>query len=378
MADVEPSPTRGASPRRVLSTRELNRALLARQMLLDRRPLPAADAIERLVGMQAQEPQAPYIGLWSRLEGFDPHELSELITGRRAVRGALMRCTVHLVTTRDWAALSPLMRPVLARTFKGSQFSKQIATLDLDELLDAARKLLAAQPRTRAELARLLAGRWPGVDPTAMAHAATLLTPVVQVPPRGLWRQAGQARWAPADSWLGRGGNEPVQIDAVILRYLSAYGPASTQDIQAWCGLTRLGEATERLRPQLRALADEHGRELFDVPGAPLPDPDTPAPPRFLAPFDNVQLAHGERSRIIDPAHRDLVYRDRLMRTFLIDGFIAGTWSLDDTTLAITPIRPLHTAHRAALEDEARCLLAFLLPNAQHPRIRVDRVMFSG
>jgi hypothetical protein len=357
---VTPAATRRPSHPAVLSRRALNRALLARQMLLARHPLPASEAVRRLVGMQAQEPQAPYVGLWSRIEKFDPHELSDLIARGEAVRGSLMRCTVHLVTALDWAQLWPLTRPVRLRAFTGSPFAKHLANVDLDALLEVGRALLGERPHSRAELAVLLAERWPGVDPPSLAHAASLLNPVVQVPPRALWRGRGQARWRTSEAWLGTTIDEEPDLDAVILRYLAAFGPAAVNDIQAWSGLSGVRARIEHLRPKLRSFADEQGRELLDVHDGPLPDPQTPAPPRFLAPFDNVQLAHEDRSRIIDPAHRDFIYEDRLLRTFLIDGFVAGTWSVKGTTLDIRPIRRLQDAEREALEDEGQRLLAFL------------------
>lgn len=357
--------------RPILSPRALNRAFLQRQMLLQRRDLPAEGTIEHLVGMQAQEPQAPYIGLWARIERFRPEELSGLIADHRAVRTGLMRSTIHIVSACDCATLWPLMAPVLARNFRGSQFSKAIAGVDIDELLRYGRELIAQQPRTRAELGPLLADRWPGFDPVSLANAVSLLTPIVQVPPRGLWRQSGQARWTTAEAWLARELGENPSLSEVILRYLAAFGPATVNDIQAWCGLTRLRDVTYQLKDQLHTLADENGRELLDVPDGPLPDPDTPAPPRFLASFDNAILAHHDRSRIIAPQHRPAIYTDRLMRTFLLDGFVAGTWRIDNDTLLIKPIAPLHKNDRSALTDEAERLLAFAAPDASRHNIQI-------
>jgi Winged helix DNA-binding domain len=339
-------------------------------MLLARRAVGAADALEHLVGMQGQEPQAPYLGLWSRLRRFKPLELSELIATRRAVRGALMRSTIHLVTARDWGRLRPLMSLVLARDFRGSPFSKSLADADLDKVVAFGTKLLAEQPRTRAELSPLLAAYWPDADSASLAYAVTYLEPIIQVPPRGLWRQSGQARWTTAAVWLGQASEPPASLSDLVPRYLAAFGPATVRDIQAWCGLRGLSGIIDRLRPALRTFVDEQGRELLDVQDAPLPDPDTPAPPRFLPPFDNAILAHADRSRIIDREHRQAVQRDRLMRTFLVDGFVAGTWRLDGTSLRIKPIRPLGAAERRATEEEAQRLLAFLIPEASAPDVR--------
>jgi hypothetical protein len=348
----------------VLTRRALNRALLQRQMLLNRRTASPHAAIQHLVGMQAQEPQAPYIGLWTRLAPFQPQELSDLIAQRRAVRASLMRSTIHLVTAEDCLALWPLMRVVLARAWRGSTFSKTLDGVDLDEVLSVGRDLIRQQPRTRAELSALLAERWPGFDAASLAYAITFLTPIVQVPPRGLWRESGPPRWTTAESWLGKELVAEPSVEDVVLRYLAAYGPANVRDIQAWSGLTGLRAVTNRLADRLRTFVDERGNELFDVMDAPLPDPRTPARPRFLPPFDNAVLAHADRSRIIAREDRDAVYRDRLMRTFLVDGFVAGSWQLDGGTLRVTPLRPLPTQDRRALEAEGERLLAFAAPDA--------------
>jgi hypothetical protein len=355
----------------VLSRRALNRALLARQMLLSRQEVPVDQALERLVGMQAQDPQAPYVGLWTRLEGFDPNDLSGLIAGRGAVRGTLMRCTVHLVTRNDWARLWLLTAPARERGFRASPFARELANVDLDDLLEAVRDQLNDRPLSRPELAAILSERWPGVDPPSLAQASTLI-PVVQAPPRGLWGQGGQARWITSEAWFGARIEEPAALDTVIRRYLAAYGPASLKDIQAWSGLTGLRDHLTEMRPTLRTFRDEKGQELFDVPDGRLPVADTRAPVRFLAPFDNVQLAHAERSRIIDPAHRDHIYRDRLMRAFLVDGFIAGSWQVKAGTLTLKPVRRLSKAELAELKDEGMRLLAFAAPDAPRPSIQVE------
>jgi hypothetical protein len=356
----------------VLSRRALNRTLLARQHLLERTgAFASGQMLEHLLGMQAQEPQAPYVGLWNRIDGFEPERLSELVAERAAVRGWLMRCTIHLVTARDYGRLWPLMAPVLARGFRGSPFSKQLAGVDLEALVRTGRAHLAERPSTRAELGRALARRWPDADAASLATAINMLCPVIQQPPRGLWQRGGQARCTTADGWLG------VELDAVpdaaglMRRYLRAFGPASVADVQAWSGLTRLRAAFEELRPSLRTFATEDGAELFDVADAPLVDPDAPAPPRLLAPFDNVILAHGDRGRIIDAEHRTTIFGDRLMRAFLIDGFVAGTWRLSDDALALVPIRRLARADRAALLAEAERLLDFARPDPPRPRVRV-------
>ena len=354
----------------VLGRRALNRALLARQMLLIRRRVPVGEAIEALVGMQAQEPQAPYVGLWSRLEGFEPQALSELLETRGAVRGSLFRATLHLLTARDWRSLRPLIAPVLARGFSSSPFSRALGETDLEEVLALGRKLLAERPRTRAELGPLLAEKF-SADPTSLAYAVSYLEPLVQVPPRGLWRRGGQARWITDQEWLGQGLAPDLSLQRLILRYLGAFGPATIQDIQAWSGLTQLRVVIDALRGRLASFEDERGRELFDLPDAPLPDPEAPVPVRFLPPFDNAILAHADRARIIAPEDRDRVSAERLMRTFLVDGFVAGSWRTDGAVLRIMPFRALSAADRLAVKEEGRRLLAFVAPDASAPEVQL-------
>ena len=346
--------------------RALNRALLERQLLLSRRTVAVPDVLEHLVGMQGQEPQAPYLGLWSRLEGFEPAALSELVASGAAVRGPLLRATIHLVTVRDWRRLRPALQAMLARRFDSSPFAKRVAAIDRGDVLEEARRLLAEEPRSRAELGRLLAIRRAGSDAAALAQLVTYLEPVVQVPPRGLWGRGGQARWATASAPAGS-----HDLGELVTRYLAAFGPASVQDVQAWSGLSRLGATVETLRSRLRSFRDEHGRELLDVEDGPLPDRETPAPPRFLAPFDNAILGHADRGRIVSADSRRLLERDRLMRTFLLDGFVAGGWRLEGATLRVEPFRRLTAAERSALEDEAHRLLEFLAPDENDARVVV-------
>jgi Winged helix DNA-binding domain len=308
----------------VLGMRALNRALLERQMLLHRCARPEIEVIEHLVGMQAQVPRDPYMGLWSRMEGFNPDELARLITERRVAHSPLMRATIHLATAHDCVALRPPMQPVLNRTLKGA-FGRRLAGVDLDALTDAGRVLLGVQPRTFAELRLLLGEQWSDYDPAALGYAISYLVPLVQVPPRGLWDASGQATWTTTEAWLGRPMETDPSPDEMVMRYLAAFGPASVNDIQAWCGMIRLREVVERLRPGLLTFRDECGRELFDLPDA--PRPDTPAPPRFLPHYDNVFLSHADRTRIISDEHRKRIGTDNgLLSAVLVDGFIAATW----------------------------------------------------
>jgi hypothetical protein len=358
----------------LLTRNALNRATLARQLLIERARMPALGAIEQLVGMQGQAPHAPYVGLWTRLEGFRADELSELISARHAVRAPLMRATLHLVSAPDFLSLRPILQSVLGRSFAGSPFD--VEGIDRDELLAAGRSLLAERPLTRPELGAALARRWSDHDPASLAQAITYLVPVVQVPPRGLWATSGAARWSLADMWLDhapdvRPGSEPNTTDTtegVVLRYLAAFGPATVRDVQTWSGLTRLAEIVDHLRPRLRTFHDDRGAELFDLPDAPRPDPATSVPPRFLPEYDNLLLSHADRTRFIRGGERVPLPPGLGARsgTLLVDGFVRATWTIRrGRAAAILHIEPFdRLTRRELIRDEGARLLAFAAADA--------------
>lgn len=366
------APRTDSAPDRMLNRRALNRALLARQLLLERASMPVLDVVAHLVGLQGQEPLQPYYGLWSRIAGFQPESLAELLLQRRVVRAPLMRTTVHLVTAEDALTIYPLVRPVLERTLRNTPFGKGTVGVDVDALCAYGRELLEAEPRTMRELGLLLQERFPGYDPKNLAYAIHYLLPVLQITPRGVWGQRQQATWTTIEGWLDRPLDPEPSIDDLVLRYLAAFGPASTADIRTWSGITGLREVVERLRPKLVSYRDERGRELFDLPGAPLPDPETPAPVRFLPQFDNAVLSHDDRSRIISDEHRKRLGTPNEFgrHIYLVDGFVAGTWDVEETktaaTLVIKPLVPLSPADRRDVEDEGARLLAFLAPGRDH------------
>jgi hypothetical protein len=355
----------------------LNRALLERQHLLRRRKAPAADEIEHLLGMQAQVPNSPYVGLWTRLEGFQPNELADLINSRRAVRLGLMRNTIHLVTARDSLAQRPLYQSLFDRGWQTSSFGRNLVGVDISAVIAKATVLMKERPRTFAELGKLLQRGWPDRDATSLAYAIRYLVPIIQVPPRGIWGKSAQPTWTSTELWLGRPLATKPSIDKLVLRYLAAFGPATVADVSAWSGLTGLRVVVERLRPKLRTFRDERGRELFDVPGGPLPDPDTPAPPRFLPEYDNLLIGHHDRTRVIDHAYRYVIFAG----TLLVDGFVHATWNVKKTrggaTLTIEPLRRLSKADRIEVSEEGERLLKFVAGELAARDVRITAVATS-
>jgi hypothetical protein len=271
-----------------LDRRDLNRATLARQLLLQRARLPTVEAVEHLVGLQSQAPLAHYVGLWTRLELFDPVAAGAALERGDLVRTHAMRATVHVFSRRDAVGLRALMQPMLTARFRSSPFAKQLSGVDLDAVCRAARSLAGETPLSRVELARRLGEQFPDVAADSLAYAATSQEPMVQVPPRGVWGKRGPARWQTFRGWLGVDADAPATVDGVVLRYLAAFGPASVSDLRTWSGLPAMREVVNRLTPQLRVFLDENGRELYDLPEAPRPDGDTPAPVRFLPEYDNL------------------------------------------------------------------------------------------
>jgi hypothetical protein len=346
---------------KTLSPRALNRALLARQWLLRRRRASATKAIEHLVGLQAQNTLPPYLALWSRLEGFEKQRLSALLRGRKAVRLALMRSTLHLVTARDCVTLRPVMQRALERGFHiGSPFARRLGAFDYAALTEAARALFETRPQTAREAGTQLEARWPKHDAEAMANAARAYLALVQLPPRGIWGDGALPVCTTAEAWLGKPLARDVDPAKTVLRYLRAFGPATVRDAQVWSGLLNLDETFDRLRPKLRSFRDERGRELFDVPRAELPDEDTPAPPRFLGEYDNLLLSHDDRSRVLPEGVRKKLFGPNAVKpALLVDGFVAGAWKLEAGRVRLELFDSLTSKQRAAVNDEAKALEAF-------------------
>ena len=384
-----------------LTRRQLNRTLLRRQLLAEPSRLPVVDAVRRVAGLQAQVPKDPYVGLWSRLERFAHDDLGTPLTERRLVRVALMRSTIHLVTAEDVGAFRPAVQPALDRELRSTTWGPPIAGLDLPAVLDEARRVLRDQPMTATELGKRLQERWPDRDGRAMAYAARNLEPLVQVPPRGLWGVPGQPRLAAARDWLGwppEPGSDDVALagsratTALVERYLAAFGPASVRDAQAWAGVTRLAEVIESLRPRLRSYVSEDGRELWDPADAELADADGRVPVRFLPEYDNAILGYADRSRILLDGMTFSGYAARLRGGsvtrggLLVDGFLAGTWSVARDAgaveggagerrhaLRVDAFRRLDGDEHDAVEESGRELLAFVAGNGgEDGRVEIE------
>ncbi len=366
----------------VLSPRALNRATLARQGLLERSERGVLATVEHLVGLQAQVPHDPYLGLWSRLAGFDPQELSRLLLDRAVVRIVVMRGTIHLVSAADCLTLRPLMQPVLdAELRRHPEFAPKLADVDMAPVLDFVRPLLARAPLTGGQLRAALEERFPEHDGPALAYACRNLLAFVQVPPRGLWGQTKQVSSTTAQSWLGRPLDPQPSIDEVVLRYLGAFGPATVADIASWSRLTGMRAVVQRLAGRVRAFADERGRELLDLPGAPRPPADVPAPPRFLPEYDNVLLSHADRTRFHSLAHPGRLGAGRPVHgTLLVDGVGRATWRIERpgrgaaATLFVDHRGPLSRAEVTAVAEEGERMLAFLQPARTQREVRLGRI----
>jgi hypothetical protein len=363
---------------RVLTRRQLNRATLARQMLLAREKTTALRAIERLMGMQAQVAKPPFIGLWSRVHGFRREDLIRLLQRRQAVRATLMRVTLHLVSARDFVSLRGALQPALTRGMQ-SVLRDRARGLDMDGVVGVARACLEERPRTFEELRPLLLKRFPKWDERVLGYAVRTHLPLVQVPSEAEWGFPGAAEFALAETWIGKAAGSDPDPRPLVLRYLAAFGPASAADMQTWSGLSGLAAALEGLRGKLVTFRDERGRELFDLPKAPRPDAAAAAPVRYLPEYDNLVLAHADRSRIVADAHRaSIVTANLLVRaTFLVDGFAAGTWRVErkkaTATLVARPFEALASRAKDELADEGERLLRFSEPGAERFEVRFER-----
>ncbi len=367
----------GNMPDRILNLRELNRATLARQMLLAREGLSVTAAIERLGGMQAQLASAPFVGLWTRLKDFKREDLAAAIESKAVVKATMMRATLHLCSTEDYLRLRATLQPVLSEA-RDTIIKQRGGDFDRDKLLTQARKFIAEKPRTFAEISEWLALLMPDQDVGALRYTVRTHLSLVQVPISGGWSYPGKPEFTLAESWIGRKIATKDDLPELVRRYLTAFGPASVNDMQTWSGfkLPLLKETFEKLKPELQSYRDERKRELFDLAGTSLPDENTPAPIRFLPEFDNLLLSHNKRHRIVADEHRSRVYLPalRVAATILIDGFVGGVWKVEKTktaaTLMIEPFDKLAKKDRATLIEEGELLVRFIEPSARSFEIR--------
>ncbi len=356
---------------RILTLREINRATLARQLLLKRATMTAKAAIEQLVGMQAQLASAPYAGLWTRLKDFQRGDLARAIESREVVKVTLMRATLHLVSAADYLRFRTTFNPVLEGA--AESIAKKRTPIDKARVLKVAHDFIAEKPRTFVEISAMLSAEMPDADVGAMRYTVRTHIPMVQVPITSGWSYPGTPAFALADDWLGKSIPDQDNLREVVLRYLAAFGPATMADMQTWSylPLPTLKETVESLRPQLTVYRDEKKRELFDVADAPVPDGDAPAPVRFLPEFDNILLSHKVRTRIVADAHRKKVYLPalRVAATILVDGFVGGVWKVEKAkgvaTLSIEPLVPLTKKQREEMEAEAEPLVRFVEADAK-------------
>jgi hypothetical protein len=342
-----------------LTPRALNRAMLDRQMLLERSHLPLAAVVERMGGIQNQYAPAGYIGLWSRMRAFERPMLTEALERRRLIQGTMMRGTIHVVSAADyWPMVAGIAR--LSREWFTKAHAREIGDADLDMVADAVRRELADGPLRFAELRERLTAR--GL-PERAASLAGFCVPMVRVPPSGTWERRRADLYGLAEAWLPPVAvTEEDGIELLVRRYLGAFGPAALKDIAGWMGLTvgQIRHVADRM--DLRPFRDEGGGPLVDLPDASLPAPDTPAPPRFIAVWDAMLLVHARRTGVLPEADRPLIFNTKTPHshnTFLIDGQVAGTWRFEDGEIRLSPFHSLTAAERAALEEEAHRLAGF-------------------
>jgi hypothetical protein len=359
-----------------LSLRTLNRATLARQHLLERAALPALTMIERLGGMQAQLAMPPFVGLWSRLRNFQRTELSRLIETRQVLRATLMRATLHLFSANDYVTFRTTIQAALDAA--GADIAKQRGgpAFDRAQLLELARGFIAQQPRSFAAISAMLTKAYPEHDIGALRYTVRTQLPLVQVPTESVWSFPGNPSFTLAEPWLGRAIDAAPHLHALARRYLAAFGPASVADVQTWSGLAKLKDVFAELRPELVVYRDEQRRELFDLQDMPLPAEHMPAPVRFLPEFDTILLAHRKRTRVIADAHRAKVFLPglRVAATVLMDGFVAGVWSVEEkkgrATLSVELFKEPSAGEGAAMVAEAEQLIRFIAPTAMEHMVQ--------
>ena len=338
-------------------------------MLLRREKLGVVRAVEQVLALQAQIPRPPHIALWSRLQRFDREHLLKSLHARTLVRGTSMRGTLHIMSAKDFLAYRSALQPSLTADMMSVVGKGPIPSLET--LITAGRSAFGRKARPFADVRAALQSRFPDAHERLLAYAVRMQVPLVQVPTEGeAWGFPADSDFALAEHWLKAKVGPGAGVGSLVLRYLSAFGPATTADIQSWLGIRGVAEVLAPIREKLAVFADPRGREMFDLPKAPRPDADTAAPARFLPEYDSLILAYADRSRIIDEAHRKALVTKNLVvpATFLVDGRVAGTWKIERknaaATLKVTPFASLPKVARAELEEEGQALLRFVEPDA--------------
>ncbi len=341
----------------VLSPRRLNRALLARQLLLERADLPLPRALERMGFLQAQYAPSMYIGLWSRVTGFRRHDLTRALENRTVVQGTLLRATIHLVSAEDWWPVAVAVREHRRRWWLRSHRRRPSALGEVESAAGRVRDLLAGGPRKRAEIVAEV-----GID-SAIWNGVNVWLDLVRVPPSGTWERRRADLYALAENWVGpepSGTTTDSGLELLLHRYFGGFGPAPLTDVANWAGVPpgALQPIADRL--DLRSCRDEGGRELLDVTGAPLPAAGTAAPVRFLPTWDATLLAHARRTQILREDHRPLLFSTKSPQStpsFIVDGQVAGTWRFDRRQIRTDPFEPFPASARRGVQAEAERLL---------------------
>ncbi|HET9861300.1 MAG TPA: winged helix DNA-binding domain-containing protein [Nocardioidaceae bacterium] len=345
----------------MLTDRVLNRTLLERQHLLGRVPMSPLAMTEHLVGLQAQDVLPPYLSLWSRVADFDPAEISDALGDRRAVRILLMRGTIHLVTAADCLLLRPLVQGMLDKITRTSQVSREAADVPRDELAAAGRAAFADGPLPFKALGEVLEERFPGYPARALANSVREMLPLVQVPPRGLWRQAGGVVYETAETWLGGELACEPDLPAVVRRYLRAFGPATAADVTAWSRVTGMKPVLDSM-DGLVTFRDAGGRLLHDLEGLRVADSEVPAPVRLLGKYDNLWLSHADKTRVTTAENRKrwMGLNGGVGNTVFVDGMLEGLWRETEGRVELELFRELTRAERQELDAEVAALETLL------------------
>ncbi len=364
---------------RTLSRRELNRALLARQLLLERKRVSVPAAVHAVGGLQSQEPRDPYIALWSRVSAFRRERLNRAAARREVVRAPLLRNTLHTTTPADFLRLRALVQPAFDSDLRNHP--EQIEGLDHDAVVAAVTELLAnGEARTVRQIEEALSASFPGAPAGGIARCARFLVPLAIAPTEDRWGYSRPPRFVLAVDWLGAPIAPRPDLGELVLRGLAAIGPASSADLRTWSRVPGIRDALTRMRPDLAVFRDEAGRELFDLPNAPRPRGDTPAPVRFFGEYDNVFLSHQDRSRIIDADHAKryrISTNGRRSLTFTYDGFVGGMWQWEVkrgvATIVANTLEKLPRAAMDEIDAEAEALLRYLEPDADEFVVNLSR-----